>query len=127
MGELDTTRIDKWLWAARFFKTRSLATQAVEGGKVKHNNERVKPSRLVKVGDSLVVPIGWDDAQITIVAIADKRGSAQVAQTLYVESEQSVAKRAQAQEQRKAFHEPSVKIKGRPTKRDRRQMDKWGH
>ena len=120
----DSVRIDKWLWAARFFKTRSLATEAVDGGKVRLNGERVKPARAVKPGDTLDIDNGSTEWEVVVRNLADKRGSATVAQTLYAETEQSVARRQAKAEQRKYFREPSEEIKGRPTKRDRRQLDK---
>lgn len=116
-------RIDKWLWAARFFKTRSLATDAVDGGKVRLNGERIKPSRSVKPGDTLDIDNGSTEWEVTVRALADKRGAASVAQTLYTETAQSIARRQQKQEQRKFFQEPGEAIKGRPTKRDRRKLD----
>ncbi|HEY0844067.1 MAG TPA: RNA-binding S4 domain-containing protein [Noviherbaspirillum sp.] len=121
----DSVRIDKWLWAARFFKTRSLATDAVDGGKVRLNGERVKPARSVKPGDSLDIDNGSTEWEVVVQALADKRGSAAVAQTLYTETEKSIAERQRKAEQRKLFREPSESIKGRPTKRDRRLLDKF--
>lgn len=121
----DSVRIDKWLWAARFFKTRSLATDAVDGGKVKLNGERVKPARGVKPGDTLEIDNGSTEWEVVVKALADKRGSASIAQTLYTETEKSIAERQRKAEQRKLFREPSEAIKGRPTKRDRRQLDKF--
>lgn len=120
----DSLRIDKWLWAARFFKTRSMATEAVEGGKVRLNGERVKPARSVKPGDTLDIDNGSTEWEVVVEGLADKRGSASVAQTLYTETEESIAERQKKAEQRKFFREPSEAIKGRPTKRDRRQLDK---
>ncbi|MGE5623307.1 MAG: RNA-binding S4 domain-containing protein [Bacillota bacterium] len=120
----DSIRIDKWLWAARFFKTRSLATDAVDGGKVRLNGERVKPARGVKVGDTLDIDNGSTEWEVVVQGLADKRGSASVAQTLYTETEASIARRQAKAEQRKFFREPGETIKGRPTKRDRRQIDK---
>jgi ribosome-associated heat shock protein Hsp15 len=120
----DAVRIDKWLWAARFFKTRSLATAAVEGGKVRLNKERTKPSRNVKEGDILDIDNGSTEWQVLVRALSEQRGSATVAQTLYTETEESVRRRQQESEQRKYFHEPSAAIKGRPTKRDRRVLDR---
>lgn len=120
----DSIRIDKWLWAARFFKTRSMATEAVDSGKVRLNNERVKPARSVKPGDTLDIDNGSTEWEVVVERLADKRGSASVAQTLYTETEESIAERQKKAEQRKFFREPSEAIKGRPTKRDRRQLDK---
>lgn len=122
----DSVRIDKWLWAARFFKTRSLATDAVDGGKVRLNGERVKPARSVKVGDLLDIDNGSTEWQVVVQDLADKRGSAAIAQALYAETEESVAAREKKAEQRKYFREPAETIKGRPTKRDRRDLDKSG-
>jgi ribosome-associated heat shock protein Hsp15 len=121
----DSVRIDKWLWAARFFKTRSMATDAVDGGKVRLNGERIKPARSVKTGDRLEIDNGATEWEVMVQALADKRGSASVAQTLYSETERSVAERQNKIEQRKLFREPSEAIKGRPTKRDRRHLDKF--
>lgn len=120
----DAVRIDKWLWAARFFKTRSLATDAVDGGRVRLNEERVKPARNVKAGDILQINNGASAWEVVVQAISDKRGSASIAQTLYSETEESVVKRQQEAERYKLFREPSATIKGRPTKRDRRLLDK---
>jgi len=123
----DSVRIDKWLWAARFFKTRSLATDAVDGGKIRINGERIKPARGVKIGDRLEIDTGATEWEVVVRALADKRGSASVAQTLYAETEESLAERQKKAEQRKFFREPGETIKGRPTKRDRRQLDKSNH
>lgn len=120
----DTVRIDKWLWAARFFKTRTLATDAVEGGKVRLNGDRIKPSRSVKAGDKLDIDNSATEWEIVVLGLSDVRGSASVAQTLYSETEQSIARRQQQTEQRKFFQEPSAALKGRPTKRNRRQLDR---
>jgi ribosome-associated heat shock protein Hsp15 len=120
----DTVRIDKWLWAARFFKTRSLATQAVDGGKVRLNGERAKPSRSVRPGDVLMIDNGSTEWEVIVVGVAEQRGSATVAQSLYSETEQSIMKRQQDAERRRYFSEPGAAIKGRPTKRDRRRIDK---
>ena len=120
----DSVRIDKWLWAARFFKTRSMATDAVDGGKVRLNGERIKPARSVKIGDTLDIDNGPTEWEVLVRGLTDKRGSATIAQTLYSETEQSIARRQQNAEQRKFFREPGESIKGRPTKRDRRLLDK---
>lgn len=115
-------RIDKWLWAARFFKTRTLATAAVDSGKVRLNGERVKPSRNVKLGDTLDIDNGATEWQVVIAGLSDVRSAAPVAQTLYCETEASVMKREEEAEQKKYFREPGAGIKGRPTKRDRREL-----
>lgn len=123
---MEGIRIDKWLWAARFFKTRSMATDAVDNGKVKLNDDRVKPARSVKIGDTLAIDNGATEWEVVVAGLADKRGSATIAQGLYRETEASIAKRQAAAEDRRYFREPSSAIKGRPTKRDRRLIDKSG-
>jgi ribosome-associated heat shock protein Hsp15 len=123
---MDSTRIDKWLWAARFFKTRTLATDAVERGKVKLNDERTKPSHQVRLGDSLRIDNGATEWQVRVCGIADKRGSAEQAQTLYGETAASVEQRRLTSERQHFFQEPAAAIKGRPTKRDRRLLDHSG-
>lgn len=119
----DPVRIDKWLWAARFFKTRSLAADAVDGGRVRLNGERVKPARNVKIGDTLMVDNGATEWEVVVEGLSDVRGPAPVAQALYRETGQSIAKRQIEAERRKLFREPGAAIKGRPTKRDRRRLD----
>ena len=121
---MDSVRIDKWLWAARFFKTRSLATQAVESGRVRLADERIKPARNVKPGDSLRIDNEGGRFDVVVTGLADKRGPASVAQGLYQETADSVARREVASEERRLFHEPALAIKGRPTKRDRRLLDR---
>lgn len=101
-----------------------MATDAVDGGKVRLNGERVKPARGVKIGETLDIDNGATEWEVVVQGLSDKRGSAQVAQALYAETEKSVAERQNKSEQRKLFREPSETIKGRPTKRDRRQLDK---
>lgn len=118
-----TVRIDKWLWAARFFKTRSLATDAVDGGKVRLNGERVKPARSVKPGDTLDIDNGSTEWEVEVRDLSETRGPASVAQTLYAETPESITRRQQKAEQRKFFQEPGEAIRGRPTKRDRRKLD----
>lgn len=122
---MDSIRIDKWLWAARFFKTRSLATEEVGKGRVQIAGQDVKPSREVRVGDTVVL---WQAAvkrTVVVMGISGTRGSAPVAQTLYEETAQSVLDRAQAAEQRRSHAEPALAIAhGRPTKRDRRDLQK---
>lgn len=117
-------RIDKWLWAARFFKTRTLAADAVDNGKVRVAGERVKTARLLKPGEVLQIDHGATEWEVTVLALSDVRGSATQAQLLYAETETSLAERAKATDERKYFREPGTTIKGRPTKRDRRRIDK---
>jgi ribosome-associated heat shock protein Hsp15 len=121
---MDNVRIDKWLWAARFFKTRSLATMAVDAGKVRLGGQRVKPARTVKPGDLLDIDNGATEWQVVVTALSDVRRGAPEAQTLYRETEAGLAKREEQAEQRKYFREPADAIKGRPTKRDRRNLDR---
>jgi ribosome-associated heat shock protein Hsp15 len=122
---LDKMRLDKWLWAARFFKTRSLATQAIEQGRVKLNGDRVKPAREVKSGDRLDIRIGEFDWMLTVRALSMQRGPAPVAQALYEEEPASHARRQQQIGDRKLAVSPAASIKGRPTKRDRRQIHRF--
>ncbi len=118
-------RIDKWLWAARFFKTRSLASDAVSGGKVRLNEVACKPAREVKVGDRLDIFNGETRWQVVILALSDKRGPAPAARLLYAETAESVAAREAERQRRQFSREPAAEIHGRPTKRDRRQMDRF--
>jgi len=117
-------RLDKWLWAARFFKTRSLAQQAVAAGRVKLNGDRTKPGHAVKVGDGMVVRIAEFDWSIVVRGLSQQRGPAPQAQRLYEESEASRAERQKRADQRRWGTEPSLQLKGRPTKRDRRLLEK---
>src|SRR5574340_938120 len=122
---LDRMRLDKWLWAARFFKTRSLATQAIDNGRVKLNGERVKPARDVKPGDRLDIHLGEMDWTLTVRALAMQRGPAPVAQALYEEAPASLARRQAQASERKLAASPAAAVKGRPTKRDRRQIHRF--
>ena len=121
----DSVRLDKWLWAARFFKTRSLATDAVDAGKVKVNGDKVKPARTVRIGDKLDIDNGSDRWEVDVMNLSDVRQAAPIARNLYEETDESVERRANVAENRKMFREPSADFKGRPTKRDRRQMGKF--
>jgi ribosome-associated heat shock protein Hsp15 len=115
-------RIDKWLWAARFFKTRSLAVDAVESGKVLCNDERIKPAKAIGPGDLLNIRLGKFEFIIEVLALSSKRGPAPQAQKLYRETEVSMQRRAELVAMLKAQPEQST-LRGRPTKRDRREID----
>jgi ribosome-associated heat shock protein Hsp15 len=119
---MDSIRIDKWLWAARFFKTRSLASKACDLGRILSNGHEAKPSREVHVGDNLEVKNAGGDFQIEILALSQMRGPAAVAQALYRESEASIAARAKAAAERKAMQEYAPLPEHRPSKRDRRRI-----
>ena len=119
-------RLDKWLWAARFFKTRSLATQDITKGRVQVNGQVAKPSRDVKPGDTIDLRQGMLLRTVTVRQLSAQRGPAPVAQALYEESADSLARREEASRQRRESPEPSLAIEqGRPTKRDRRQLADW--
>ncbi len=118
-------RIDKWLWAARFFKTRSLAQTAVAGGKVKVGGERVKPAKELAAGDGLTIRIGEFEWTVTVKALSGKRGPAEVARKLYEENEASRARRIAQVAHRRAHAAVWGERKGRPTKRDRRALERW--
>jgi ribosome-associated heat shock protein Hsp15 len=119
---LSATRIDKWLWAARFFKTRSLASNAVELGRVLQNEQRVKPAHAVKVGDLLEIHHADQVWTIEVIRILEVRGAASIAQTMYAETAESIAKRQQRAEHRRLHTEPAAQLQQRPTKRQRRQL-----
>ncbi|MDO9277706.1 MAG: RNA-binding S4 domain-containing protein [Polaromonas sp.] len=125
---MEKMRIDKWLWAARFYKTRTLAAEEIDKGRIQINGQEVKPARDVKVGDTLRLRQGLVLRVVVVKGLSLQRGAAPVAQLLYEETAESVANRLQAVEQRKLNDEPADSIEhGRPTKRDRRSMDKsWG-
>ncbi|HCC53944.1 MAG TPA: RNA-binding protein [Desulfobulbaceae bacterium] len=125
MNEETRVRLDKWLWAARFFKTRSLASQAVAGGKVQVGGLRVKPSRLVAVGDGLRIQKEQDEFLIVVLAISDQRRGAPEAQLLYEETQESLTTRIQARETRRLLRVVGAVSPGRPGKRDRRLIIKF--
>jgi ribosome-associated heat shock protein Hsp15 len=119
-------RLDKWLLAARFVKTRGLAQKAIEGGKVKVNDERVKTARALRVGDLVWMDIAQLVRVVEVLALAEVRRDATFAQTLYKETEASQQKREDAAAKRKLFTEPSAFIEqGRPTKRNRRKLENF--
>lgn len=119
-------RLDKWLWAARFFKTRTLATDAITGGKVQLNGTRVKASREVKTADRLEISNGENRWEVTVKDLSDKRGPAPEARLLYEESAESISTRESQRENRKLVIDPAADLHGRPTKRDRRQIRRFG-
>jgi ribosome-associated heat shock protein Hsp15 len=120
---MEQVRIDKWLWAARFYKTRSLATDAVLGGHVQLNGARVKPSKDVRAGDSVEVRIGPVQWSVVVVGISDKRGPASVARTLYEETPESAAAREEQALARRLARPLGADLGSRPTKLDRRRLD----
>ncbi len=119
---MDSIRIDKWLWAARFFKTRALASKACDLGRISSNGHEAKPSRDVHVGDRLEVKNEGGDFQIEVLALSQMRGPAAVAQTLFRESEESIVARAKAIAERKAMQQYAPLPEHRPSKRDRRRI-----
>jgi ribosome-associated heat shock protein Hsp15 len=125
---MDKIRIDKWLWAARFFKTRSLAVDEIGKGRVQVNAQDAKPSREVKPGDTVTLRQGPVQRTVTVRGISGARGPAPVAQLLYEETRESIVAREKAAEQRRLAPEPALGItQGRPTKRDRRDISHaWG-
>jgi len=122
---LENVRLDKWLWAARFFKTRAIARDMVQSGKVHYNGQRAKPGKYVEPGAMIKVPSGWDIREVKVLALSDKRLSAPLAQQLFEETQESVTKREESQVARKmnAFHSP--KPDNRPDKKQRRQIIKF--
>ena len=116
-------RLDKWLWAARFFKTRSLAKQAIEKGQVHYNEQRCKVSRDVEIGARLSIAQGWDEIEIEVIALSDQRGPAAVARLLYAETAASVQRRAKNALERKAAALSTPLTPDRPDKRQRRKLE----
>ncbi len=118
-------RLDKWLWAARWFKTRGLAQDAIAAGRVKLHDEKTKPAHPLKVGDWLEIRVGESVWHVQVTALSDKRGPAAQARKLYAESEASRAERERRADLRRYNAEPAAALKGRPTKRDRRKLDEF--
>jgi ribosome-associated heat shock protein Hsp15 len=125
-GESGKVRLDKWLWAARFFKTRSLAADAIEGGKVELNGDTVKRAKNVQVGDEVSVRLGPYEHVVVVRGVSERRGPASVAQTLYEETPESAAARARLAEQHRMAPPAFVwEDRGRPTKKDRRDISRF--
>ncbi|WP_453934229.1 RNA-binding S4 domain-containing protein [Acidovorax temperans] len=130
MNVTETMRLDKWLWCARFYKTRSLATEEIAKGRVTVNGQAAKPARDLRCGDTVALRQGPVDRTVLVRALSGARGPAPVAQLLYEETPESIAARERAAEQRRLAPEPAAALQeGRPTKRDRRNIDRardWG-
>ncbi|EGG94151.1 Ribosome-associated heat shock protein implicated in the recycling of the 50S subunit [gamma proteobacterium IMCC1989] len=123
---MEKIRIDKWLWAARFFKTRSLAKQAIEGGKVHCDGQRVKASKDIVVNTQLTIRQGWDEKTVAVISLSDKRRGAPEAALLYEETPESIEKRAKNDIQRKLLKSASgLQTESRPTKKQRRQIHQF--
>ena len=121
---MDKVRIDKWLWAARFFKTRALAKNAIENGKVQINGQKPKPSRMLDMGETLTVRQGYDEKTLEVVALSDQRRGAPDAQKLYRETDESIAARDKQQAERKALNQ-SMPQHEKPNKKQRRQIHRF--
>jgi len=119
---MSSVRMDKWLWAARFFKTRALAAKACELGRIHSNGQPAKPAREVRIGDMLLITNDGGDFHVEVLLLSEVRGPASVAQTLYRETEESRASRLKAAEERKAMRQFEPAPTGRPSKRDRRKI-----
>ena len=125
MNMLQTMRLDKWLWCARFYKTRSLATEEISKGRVTVNGQAAKPARDLRCGDTVLMRQGPIARTVVVKGLSGARGPAPVAQQLYEETAESIATREKAAEQRRLAPEPAAAlVEGRPTKRDRREIDK---
>lgn len=123
---MEKVRIDKWLWAARFFKTRNIAKQAIEGGKVHCDGQRVKASKEIMIDTTLTIKQGWDTKEITVIALSDQRRGAPEAALLYRETEASIEKRKLNEEQRRVLKSASgLQTEGRPSKKQRRQIHRF--
>ncbi|MGC3873188.1 RNA-binding S4 domain-containing protein [Halomonas sp. GXIMD04776] len=122
---MENVRIDKWLWAARFFKTRALAKKAIEGGKVEYNGARVKTSKSVEAGALIKVPQGWDTWEVEVLAVTDQRRGAPEARELYRETSQSQARRERETEARRLANRSVMAPRGRPDKKQRRDIQRF--
>ena len=121
---MERLRVDKWLWAARFYKTRSVAKTAIEGGKVYLDGQRVKVSREIAVGERLAIRQGWDEKEIIVKALSDRRGPAPIAQTLYEETSESVKRREREAQARKAAGGATARPTQKPGKHERKALEK---
>ena len=122
-AEDSRVRFDKWLWAARFYKTRSLCVQAIDAGQARVNAERAKPARNMRVGEAVSIRKSGIVCEVTVTALSDRRGNATDAAKLYIETEVSVAAREEALLARRATDLPQPRFPGRPTKRERRKLE----
>jgi ribosome-associated heat shock protein Hsp15 len=122
---LESVRLDKWLWAARFYKTRPLAVSAIEGGRVQVNGDRVKRAKLIKRGDRVRIRLGPYEYYLDVQELSERRGSATIAAKLYAESSESLAAREKLAFQLKNAEPATFRTKGRPSKKERRDIEKW--
>ncbi|WP_445158215.1 RNA-binding S4 domain-containing protein [Halomonas sp. E14] len=122
---MDNVRLDKWLWAARFFKTRALAKKAIEGGKVHYNGGRAKTSKNVEVGALIRVPQGWDTWEVEVMALSDQRRGAAEARELYRETPESAARRARESDERRLVNQAMQHPLKRPDKKQRRDIQRF--
>ena len=118
-------RLDKWLWAARFYKTRTLAKEAIEGGKVHYNQQRTKPGRIVEPGATVTLRLGWQEKIVVVDAISDRRRSASEAQKLYHETDESIKRREELAWQRRILQAAQMPPARRPNKKDRRDIRRF--
>lgn len=121
---MERLRVDKWLWAARFYKTRSIAKAAIEGGKVHLDGQRVKVSREITIGEHLTVKQGWDEKEVVVKGLSDQRGPAPIAQTLYEETAASVVRREREAQARKAAGGATARPTQKPGKHERKALEK---
>ena len=125
VAELQKVRLDKWLWAARFFKTRSLAKEAIDGGKVQYNGQRCKPGRIVELEATLNIRQGWLEKEVLVKGLNDRRQAASIAQAQYEETPESVSTREKALKERKELNAGQPVALRRPNKRDRRLIHRF--
>ena len=124
-SKIESVRMDKWLWTARFFKTRAMASRACEMGRIEDNLQKAKPARIVRVGDLLQIKCEAGEFQVEVLGVTEMRGSAAVAQTLYRETAASREARHLAAEQRKTQINSELQREGKPSKRDRREIERF--